>query len=152
MGIGNQIERAQMQAEAAAERLGHRLVRVFHLLALFVIGGTSAWSAAAAYLEMIRVGHASLHDILLLFVYLEMGAMVGIYFRTDELPVEFLLYIAITVVTRSLIEVEGLADQRVLLVTGSVLILSLAVVLLRFGAFKFRSDVSEAAKDTDLPA
>jgi len=152
MSIGKHFEKAQMQAEEAAERLGHRLVKAFHLLALFVIGGTIAWSAAAAYLEMIRVGHASLHDILLLFVYLEMGAMVGIYFRTDELPVEFLLYIAITVITRSLVEVEGLADMRVLVVTGSVLILSLAVVLLRFGAFRFRSEASEGAKGTDLPA
>ncbi len=151
MGFGKHVEKAQIQAEQAAERLGHRLVKAFHLLALFVIGGTIAWSAATAYIEMIRAGHASLHDILLLFVYLEMGAMVGIYFKTDELPVEFLLYIAITVITRSLVEVEGLADMRVLLVTGSVLILSLAVVLLRFGAFRFRSEATEGAKSTDLP-
>jgi phosphate starvation-inducible membrane PsiE len=152
MGIGKNVEKAQLRAEEAAERLGHRLVRAFHLLALFVIGATIAWSAAAAYLEMVAAGHASLHDILLLFVYLEMGAMVGIYFKTDELPVEFLLYIAITVITRSLVEVEELDDVRVLVVTGSVLILSLAVVLLRFGAFRFRADSGEAAKETDLPA
>ncbi len=152
MGIGKNVEKAQIQAEVAAERLGHRLVKAFHLLALFVIGATIAWSAAAAYIDMVAAGHATLHDILLLFVYLEMGAMVGIYFRTDELPVEFLLYIAITVVTRSLVEVEQLEDMRVLVVTGSVLVLSLAVVLLRFGAFRFRSDASEGADETDLPA
>ncbi|KPK59416.1 MAG: hypothetical protein AMJ59_11195 [Gammaproteobacteria bacterium SG8_31] len=152
MGIGKNVEKAQMQAEEAAEWLGHRLVKAFHLLALFVIGGTIAWSAAAAYIEMVAQGHASLHDILLLFVYLEMGAMVGIYFKTDELPVEFLLYIAITVITRSLVEVEQLEDARVLVVTGSVLVLSLAVVLLRFGAFRFRTDTVEGAKETDLPA
>jgi len=151
MGLGKHLEKTQLQAEVAAERLGHRLVRAFHLLALFVLGGTIAWSATTAYIEMIRAGHAGLHDILLLFVYLEMGAMVGIYFRTDELPVEFLLYIAITVITRSLVEVETLSDDRVLVVTGSVLILSLAVVLLRFGAFRFRSEAPEGAKDTDLP-
>jgi len=152
MSMGKQMENAQIRAEEAAERLGHRLVKAFHLLALFVIGGTIAWSATSAYIEMIRVGHASLHDILLLFVYLEMGAMVGIYFRTDELPVEFLLYIAITVITRSLVEVEAVSDVRVLVITGSVLILSLAVVLLRFGAFRFRSESGEGTKGTDLPA
>ncbi|MGW8369683.1 MAG: phosphate-starvation-inducible protein PsiE [Gammaproteobacteria bacterium] len=151
MAIGKQAESAQKRAEAVAERLGERLVRVFHLLALFVIGGTIAWSAAVAYVGMISAGHASLHDILLLFVYLELGAMVGIYFRTDELPVEFLLYIAITVITRSLVEVESLEESRVLIVTGSVLVLSLAAVLLRFGAFRFRSGTGEGAKETDLP-
>lgn len=152
MGVGKNVERAQIRAEEAAERLGHRLVKAFHLLALFVIGATIAWSAAAAYLEMISAGHASLHDILLLFVYLEMGAMVGIYFETDELPVEFLLYIAITVVTRSLVEVEHLDDARVLVITGSVLVLATAVVLLRFGAFRFRSGTGSGARETDLPA
>jgi len=152
MGIGRDIEQAQTRAEKAAERLGHRLVEAFRLLALFVIGATIAWSAVTAYLEMIGAGHASLHDILLLFVYLEMGAMVGIYFKTDELPVEFLLYIAITVITRSLVEVEQLEDTRVLVVTGSVLLLSLAVVMLRFGAFRFRAGTGEAARETDLPS
>lgn len=151
MGIGNNVEKAQMHAEAVAERLGHRLVRAFHLLALFVIGATIAWSAAVAYVDMVAAGHATLHDILLLFVYLELGAMVGIYFRTDELPVEFLLYIAITVITRSLVEVEHLEDARVLVVTGSVLVLSLAVILLRFGAYRFRTAPDEGAKKTDLP-
>lgn len=152
MGFGKNVEKAQINAEEAAERLGHRLVRAFHLLALFVIGATIAWSAVAAYIKMVVAGHASLHDILLLFIYLEMGAMVGIYFKTDELPVEFLLYIAITVITRSLVEVEQLEDMRVLIVTGSVLVLALAVVLLRYGAFRFRADAGEAADKTDLPA
>lgn len=151
MGMVKKFEQAQIRAEDAAERLGHRLVRAFHLLALFIIGATIAWSAAKAYTGMIVTGHATLHDILLLFVYLEMGAMVGIYFQTDELPVEFLLYIAITVITRSLVDVEELEDSRVLVVTGAVLVLAIAVVLLRFGAFKFRSDSREATEHTDLP-
>ena len=152
MASSKTLEKVQSRFEAVAERLGHRLVKAFHILALFVIGGTIAWSAVAAYLEMMISGHASLHDILLLFVYLEMGAMVGIYFKTDELPVEFLLYIAITVITRSLVEVEQLEDVRVLVVTGSVLVLSLAVVMLRFGAYRFRAEEGKAAKETDLPA
>lgn len=150
MGIGRDVEKAQIRAEDAAERLGNRLVRAFHLLALFVIGATIAWSAAAAYIKMVAAGHADLHDILLLFVYLEMGAMVGIYFETDELPVEFLLYIAITVMTRSLVEAEQLEDVRVLVVTGSVLVLSLAVILLRFGAFRFRAGSGKRERKTDL--
>ena len=55
-------------------------------------------------------------------------------------------------ITRSLVEVEELDDVRVLVVTGSVLVLSLAVVLLRFGAHRFRTESAEGAKDTDLPA
>ncbi len=35
-----------------------------------------------------------------LFIYLELGAMVGIYFKTNHMPVRFLIYIAITALTR----------------------------------------------------
>ena len=90
-------ERLGDRVEGTVERLGDRLVRIFQLLALFVIGGTIVWSAVADYLDMIDHGSAGIHDILLLFIYLELGAMVGIYFQTNELPVEFLLYVTITV-------------------------------------------------------
>lgn len=83
-------------ARERLDRLGDALVTGFQLAALFVIGATIAWSAAHDYLGMIRAGRARLDDILLLFIYLELGTMVGIYFKTDRLPVRFLLYVAIT--------------------------------------------------------
>jgi hypothetical protein len=50
-----------------------------------------------------REGHIKIDDILLLFIYLELGAMVGIYFKTNHMPVRFLIYVAITALTRLLI-------------------------------------------------
>ena len=83
------------------EKLGGTLVYAFHLVALFVIGGTVVWSAAYFYIvDIMQHGHAKLHDILLLFIYLELGAMVGIYFKTNHMPVRFLIYVAITALTR----------------------------------------------------
>ncbi len=72
-----------------ADTIGTFLVDAFHLLALFVIGATTVWSAVTAFIAMVAQGRASLGDILLLFVYLEIGAMVGIYFRTTRLPVRY---------------------------------------------------------------
>jgi phosphate starvation-inducible membrane PsiE len=121
------------------ERLGGVLVQSFHILALFVIGGTVVWSAGHFYIETMQQGYAKLHDILLLFIYLEIGAMVGIYFRTHRLPVRFLIYVAITALTRMLvIDAEKLADQRVLTITGAILILALASLAVDFSAARFR--------------
>jgi protein PsiE len=104
------------------DRLGSTLVSGFQLAALFVIGGTIAWSAAHDYLNMIRAGHARLDDILLLFIYLELGTMVGIYFKTDRLPVRFLLYVAMTAMTRFLaVDIKDLSIGSVVVVTGSIL-------------------------------
>ena len=90
--------------ETLADAVGTFLVVAFHYLALFAIGGTTVWSAAAAFAGMVARGHAGLSDILLLFIYLEIGAMVGIYFKTTRLPVRYLIYITITALSRVLIE------------------------------------------------
>jgi phosphate starvation-inducible membrane PsiE len=147
------MEREQSESPARkldelADRLGHRLVNLFEMLALFVIGGTIVWAAVAEYIDMIERGRASIHDILLLFIYLELGAMVGIYFRTNRLPVEFLLFLAITVITRTLVQVEELNDTRVMVLTGAVLVLAIAVLLLHYGVS--RLPIGARPRATDL--
>ena len=123
------------------EKLGEKLVNAFHLIGLFVIGGTVVWSAAYYYIvDIMQHGHAKLHDILLLFIYLEVGAMVGIYFKTHRLPVRFLLYVAITALTRLLtIDAKDLANEQILTVTGAIFVLALASVALDFSGARFRS-------------
>jgi phosphate starvation-inducible membrane PsiE len=120
------------------EVFGGTLVKAFHLLALFVIGGTVVWSAAWFYVETMQQGYAKLHDILLLFIYLEIGAMVGIYFKTHRLPVRFLIYVAITALTRMLtIDIKDLANEQILTVTGAILVLALAALAVEFSAARF---------------
>ena len=133
------------------DRLGDVLVSGFQLVALFVIGATIVWSAAHDYMEMIRAGHARLDDILLLFIYLELGTMVGIYFKTDRLPVLFLLYIAITAMTRFLaVDVKDLAIESILIVTGSILVLTLAVLVLQIAAAKFTTSTERRGTSPDI--
>jgi protein PsiE len=133
--------------KAAADAVGNLLVDGFHFLALFSIGATTVWSAAAAYIRMVAQGHASLADILLLFIYLEIGAMLGIYFKTTRLPVRYLIYIAITALGRVLIEIVG-AEHRtgmdILIIAGAILLLSCSALVLRFGSHRYPSDVPTA--------
>jgi protein PsiE len=134
----------------AVDTIGTFLVDAFHFLALFAIGATTVWSAVVAFIGMVAQGRASLADILLLFIYLEIGAMVGIYFKTTRLPVRYLIYVAITALARVLIEIVG-AEQRtgidILVITSGILLLSFAVLVLRFGSYKYPSDRPAA----DLP-
>ncbi len=123
-----------------ADSFGTLLVDIFHHLALFAIGATTVWSAASAFLEMVNKGRADLSDILLLFIYLEVGAMIGIYFRTTRLPVRYLVYIAITVLARVLIEMvsaEHKTGWDIMIVAGAILVLSLAVLALGYGTHTF---------------
>jgi phosphate starvation-inducible membrane PsiE len=141
--------------EALADALGMFLVDAFHHLALFAIGATTVWSAAAAFAGMVGRGRAELSDILLLFIYLEIGAMVGIYFKTTRLPVRYLIYIAITALGRVLIEIVS-AEHRtgtdILVVAGAILMLSFAVLVLRFGSFRYPSDKPRSDVKSDQPS
>ncbi len=120
------------------EHVGNTLVDWFHLLGLFVVGAIIIWATAIELLHILREGGPSVKDILLLFIYLELGAMVGIYFKTKRLPVRFLLYIAITALTRVLaIDIKEMSDERMLTISLSILLLTLAVLVVRFGSSRY---------------
>ena len=82
--------------------LGNKLFEAFHLIGLFVIGAAILWASWAEVFQIISQGGPKIKDVLLLFIYLELGAMVGIYFQTKRLPVRYLIYIAVTALTRVL--------------------------------------------------
>ena len=125
-----------------SQAFGNLLVDVFHFLALFAIGATIVWSALFAFVGMTGKGHASIDDILLLFIYLELGAMVGIYFKTNHMPVRFLIYVAITALTRMLIadiQHNHIPNMGILLISGGILLLAFATLVIRYGSAKYPS-------------
>ena len=128
-----------------SDAFGTILVDAFHYLALFALGATTVWSAVGAFADMVQRGRAGLGDLLLLFIYLEIGAMVGIYFKTTRMPVRYLIYITITALARVLIELvsaEHRTGMDILIVSGAILLLAFAVLVLRFGSNKFPSNGS----------
>jgi protein PsiE len=140
-----------MKIESLIEKLtvpmGNLFVSLFHRIALFGIGAATVWSAAVAFLGMVSKGSASIEDLLLLFIYLEIGAMVGIYFKTNHMPVRFLIYVAITAVTRLIIDLVNTkheADMAILLMGITILVLALANAVVRYASFKFPSKSIES--------
>jgi phosphate starvation-inducible membrane PsiE len=128
------------------DRFGGVLVEAFHYLALFAIGGAIVWSAAYAFLGMAGKGYASIEDILLLFIYLELGAMIGIYFKTNHMPVRFLIYVGITALTRLLvgdIATHHKLDWGIVMVSGSILLLAFANLVVRYGSARFPSATAD---------
>ncbi len=122
-----------------AEKIGNQLIDSFVLTALFVLGGTIVWSAVFAYLGLVKQGYGTIGDILLLFIYLELGAMVGVYFKTGRIPAQFLIFVAITVLTRMLasVTVVEMSDVRIIVIVVAILLLCIAVLVLRFADAKY---------------
>ena len=128
------------------DQLGDLMIEVFHIVGLFVVGATIVWSAVSEYLLIMNQesNFASLKDILLLFIYLELGAMTGIYFKTHKMPVVFLIFIAITAITRFLvIDMKSLVAHdkfNLLIMVVSILVLSVAAGVLKFTEKRYQSD------------
>src|SRR5690606_16211220 len=76
------------------------------------------------------------------------GAMVGIYFKTNHMPVRFLIYVAITALTRLLISDVShhhRPDLGAVFVSGAILLLALAILVVRYASSRFPSVLSDAA-------
>ena len=133
--------------EKSANKVGNFLVRAFHYLALFAIGSAIVWSAFFTFIELLEKTSASIEDILLLFIYLELGAIVGIYFKTDHMPVRFLIYVGITALTRMLLEYlnewhSSPTDQihyEILIICGGIVMLAIGILILRYASHNYPS-------------
>ena len=141
--------------ETLLDRFGNIAVESFHYIALFIIGCMVIWSAGHTVFEILTIKQfATIDDILLLFIYLELGAMVGIYFKTNHMPVRFLIYIAITALTRLLIsdiQHDHKADMDLVIITGSILILAFAILVVRFSSWTYPSVIRDKHSEKTLP-
>jgi phosphate starvation-inducible membrane PsiE len=137
---------AARRLRAYIDPLGYFFSEAFHMVGLFAIGASTAWASFNSFHAMIERGEVRLDELLLLFIYLEIGSMVGIYFRTKNLPVRFLIYVGITALTRHLIVYVQSSEAPtlgVLILAGGTLILALAVLVLRYASFHYPTTQSD---------
>lgn len=69
-------------------------------LGLLVIGIATSIAMFNEVLLMIELHRVQLADLLLMFLYLEVLAMIGQYFKSGQLPVRFPMYIAMVATLR----------------------------------------------------
>jgi len=125
------------------DQYGDMLVGVFHRITLFAIGAATVWAAGFTVIDIfVNKRHASIQDLLLLFIFLEIGAMVGIYFKTNHMPIRFLIYIAITALTRHTVDLvthSGDTVWEIAVMGGTTFLLAMSVYVIRMASHKFPS-------------
>ena len=95
---------------------------------------------------MVAARRASLSDLLLMFLYLEVLAMIGQYVKSGQLPVRFPLYIGMVALARYLIlDLKDMTEWRMLAVTAAIFLLTVAVLVVRYGhvRFPYREDAEK---------
>jgi protein PsiE len=77
--------------------------------------------------------NVALHDLLLMFLYVEVLAMVGVYYDSKRIPITLPLFIAITAIARLSI-LQGKEEPPINLIfeAGAILILAFASVVINY--------------------
>lgn len=136
------VPKPNMGIHERMQHIGREFVDICHYIILFLISVVVVWTAGKEFFVIFQKGSADLKDILLLFIYLELLAMIGIYFKTHRLPVQFLIFIAITALSRHLVvDVQAVSDNFHLwllaTISFAIMVLSASIVILTWTAKMF---------------
>jgi protein PsiE len=130
------------------KRFNQRLLSLVEHIGLLVIAIATVFAMASETMTMVRAVQVTLTDLLLLFLYLEVLAMVGLYYNSGKLPVRFPLYIGMVALARYLIlDMKAMDDWRMLAITASILMLTLAVFLIRLGHVRYPYSGDESSTE-----
>ncbi len=120
------------------QQFNQKLLSLVENIGLLVIAIATVVAMASEVTAMVRAMQVGLADLLLLFLFLEVLAMVGAYYRSGKLPVRFPLYISMVALARYLVlDIKGMEDWRMLAITASILLLTLAVLVVRIGHVRY---------------
>ena len=121
-------------AQVVYQKVSNQLIFVTEFLIL-------ASTAIALYLEvmfMINNRNVTLNDILLLFIYLEVIAMVAQFVKSSKLPIRMPICISIVALSRfMIIDMKNMDNLRVVAIAVAIFILATAVILIRIVQYKY---------------
>ena len=124
--------------------IGHKTLTWIQDFGLLIIAIATVIAMGLEVFTMVEANTVTLADLLLLFIYLEVLAMVSIYLDSGKLPVRMPLYIAIVALARYLIlDMKNLDTWRMLGVAGAALLIAAAILVIRFGHARFPYDKAD---------
>ena len=108
------------------------IVKQIQLIALVIILISTVIAFGQEMYQMIMVKRVSLADLLLLFLYLEVLAMVRVFWESQSIQITLPLFIAITALARFIIlQGKSLNPEILLYEAGAIVLIALAIVILR---------------------
>ena len=113
-------------------------IRNIQLVAVVVVLISTIIAFFLEMREMYNVRDITLADLLLMFIYIEVIGLVRSYWETRSIRISYPLVIAITALARFIILQDKEGDPTNLLyISGAILIVALATVVVRFRNSKF---------------
>ncbi len=118
-------------------KVGLKAIKTVENIVLALIAMASVIAIGQEIFHIIKVGRVELADLLLLFIYLEVLAMVSNYVESGKLPVRMPIYIAIVALARYLIlDMKSMDDWRIVAISVASILLAGTVIVIRWGHIK----------------
>ena len=109
------------------------IVKQIQLLALVIILAATVIAFGIEIYQMIDVRKVTLADLLLLFLYLEVLAMVRVFWESQSIQITLPLFIAITALARFIIlQGKSINPEVLLYEAGAIVLIAIAILVLRF--------------------
>ena len=119
-------------------KVGRHLLRLIEYGGLIIITIATLIAGTQEILSMVAAGRVTLADLLMLFIYLEVIAMVAVYLDSGKLPVRMPLYIAIVALARYLaLDIKNVDSWEIIAVASAILVLAGSALLIRYGKYHF---------------
>ncbi|NCB59202.1 MAG: phosphate-starvation-inducible E [Gammaproteobacteria bacterium] len=120
-------------------------------IGLVIIAIASIFAIGTEVLSMISLQKVALADLLLMFIYLEVLAMVSMYLQSGKMPIRIPLYIAIVALARYLIlDMKSMDAWQLVGVSASAFLLAITVLVIRYGHLKFPYESDSKDKHSEL--
>ena len=141
-----------MPTKTRVARYARYGLEVVENIGLIVIAIATVVAGYQEVMVMINNAKVTLADLLLMFLYLEVLAMVGLYYDSGKLPVRFPLYIAMVALARYVIlDVKELDVWHLIGVATAILLIAGAVLLIRYGHVRYPYTEDATRRDSSLP-
>ena len=109
------------------------IVKQIQLIALVIILAATVIAFGIEIYQMIAVQKVTLADLLLLFLYLEVLAMVRVFWESQSIQITLPLFIAITALSRFIIlQGKSINPEVLLYEAGAIVLIAIAILVLRF--------------------
>ena len=109
------------------------IVKQIQLIALIIILAATVIAFGIEIYQMMVVQKVTLADLLLLFLYLEVLAMVRVFWESQSIQITLPLFIAITALSRFIIlQGKSINPEVLLYEAGAIVLIAIAILVLRF--------------------
>ncbi|MFL2806599.1 MAG: phosphate-starvation-inducible protein PsiE [Paracoccaceae bacterium] len=109
-----------------------KIIKSAEKFLLVLIAGATVFATCQEIWLLVEIRRVELADLLLLFIYTEVLGMIGVFYKSNKIPITLPLFIAITALSRMIIlQGKDSAPENLLYEAGAILLLALSCLIIR---------------------